>query len=56
MTKVMFSSLRDEVDPTIAAISTMLVFVTTGARRCWRISSAGGAGKLTLTSERDAQP
>jgi putative spermidine/putrescine transport system permease protein len=25
----MFSSLRDEVDPTIAAISTMLVFVTT---------------------------
>lgn len=29
LTKVMFSSLRDEVDPTIAAISTMLVFVTT---------------------------
>ena len=29
LTKRMFSSLRDEVDPTIAAISTILIFVAT---------------------------
>lgn len=29
LTKRMFASLKDEVDPTIAAISTMLIFLTT---------------------------
>jgi putative spermidine/putrescine transport system permease protein len=28
LTKVMFASVRDEIDPTIAAVSTILLFIT----------------------------
>ncbi|GHF58874.1 ABC transporter permease [Seohaeicola zhoushanensis] len=45
LTRNMFNALRDQIDPTIAAISTIMIVVTTLAMILAQVFGRGGAGK-----------
>ena len=44
LTKVMFASLRDKIDPTVAVMSSILLVIATGAVVVFQAKQAAGAG------------